>query len=92
MNDEHVKLLNLANDKLGKEFQVMLALEEMAELAKELIKNINRKENNIQKIIEEIGDVCILLEQLKIVYNISEQELSNVVDKKMERLRSRIGK
>ena len=92
MNDEYVKLLNLANDKLGKEFQVMLALEEMAELAKELIKNINRKENNIQKIIEEIGDVCILLEQLKIVYNISEQELSNVVDKKMERLRSRIGK
>jgi len=92
MKDEHLNLLNLANEKLGKEFQVMLALEEMTELSKELIKNINRKENNNQEIIEEIVDVYIMLEQLKIVYNISEQEFMKVMDIKLGRVKKRIDK
>ena len=92
MKEEYIKLLHIANEKLGKNFQVMLALEEMSELSKELLKNINRNENNDNKIIEEMGDMYILLEQLKVVYNISEQEILNIIDKKMVRLNDRISK
>ena len=90
MNKEQISILNSACDKWGKNTQVMLALEEMAELSKELLKNINRKENNEIQIKEEIGDVYIMLEELKIIYNISHFEILEVITKKVERLKKRL--
>ena len=57
----------------GKEPQMMQVIEEMSELIKEILKNINRKKDNINELIEETADVEIMLEQLKICYNISNQ-------------------
>lgn len=57
----------------GKEPQLLQVIEEMSELTKEILKNINRKKENIDEIIEETADVEIMLEQLKCCYNIKQQ-------------------
>jgi NTP pyrophosphatase (non-canonical NTP hydrolase) len=70
----------------------MMALEEMTELSMELLKNINRKKSNESEIKDEIADVYIMLEQLKIMYDISEQELIELMENKLERLKRRFNK
>lgn len=57
-----------ATDTYGKHSQLIIAMEEMAELTKELSKNI-RGEKNITAISEEIADVEIMLEQLKVIFS-----------------------
>lgn len=52
----------------GETSRLILAIEEMSELTKELSKHI-RGRNNISAICEEMADVEIMLEQLKIVFN-----------------------
>jgi len=47
----------------GKELQVIMGIEEMAELTKELSKEMRGKGRR-NKLIEEIADVFIMLEQL----------------------------
>jgi len=66
----------------GKNAQMMQVIEEMSELTKELLKNVNRGKDNIPEIIEETADVEIMLEQLKCCYQISQQ----VKDYKAEKL------
>ena len=54
----------------GEQPQMLMVVEEMSELMKEILKNISRKKDNIDAIIEETADVEIMLEQLKENYNI----------------------
>ena len=54
----------------GETAQMLMVIEEMSELTKEILKNINRHKDNISEIIEETADVEIMLEQLKICYDI----------------------
>lgn len=53
--------------KCGKEHQLVLCMEEMAELTKELSKNM-RGFKNTTNISEEMADVEIMLEQLRVIY------------------------
>ena len=57
----------------GKEPQMLQVIEEMSELTKEILKNVNRKKDNIDELIEETADVEIMLEQLKANYGIEEK-------------------
>lgn len=57
----------------GKNPQMLQVIEEMSELAKEILKNVNRGKENVAEIIEETADVEIMLEQLKVCYGITEQ-------------------
>ena len=57
----------------GKEPQMLQVIEEMSELTKEILKNVNRKKDNIAELIEETADVEIMLEQLKENYKIAEK-------------------
>ncbi|MBQ8870009.1 MAG: hypothetical protein IJ019_01375 [Alphaproteobacteria bacterium] len=57
----------------GKEPQMLQVIEEMSELIKEILKNINRKKDNLAEIIEETADVEIMLNQLKSCYDIEKQ-------------------
>lgn len=70
MKQEDCVLLHKAVEKWGKQAQLLMVLEEMSELQKEILKNINRDKDNINEIIEETADVEIMLEQLKYIYNI----------------------
>lgn len=57
----------------GKEAQMLQVIEEMSELTKEILKNVNRKKDNLAELIEETADVEIMLEQLKCCYGIKRQ-------------------
>lgn len=50
----------------GKQSQLVMAMEEMSELTKELSKNL-RGADNFKALAEEIADVEIMLEQLKVI-------------------------
>lgn len=66
----------------GKNPQMLQVIEEMSELIKEILKNVNRGKDNVSEIIEETADVEIMLEQLKCCYNINTQ----VADYKKQKL------
>lgn len=66
-------ILQRALKTWGETPQMLMVVEEMAELTKEILKNINRRKNNLAEIIEETADVEIMLEQLKANYNIAEK-------------------
>lgn len=74
----------MAIEMYGKEHQTMIAIEEMSELTKEISKEY-RGEENIDKITEEIADVYICLEQLQMIYEIEDEDLDEMIQKKMER-------
>ena len=68
----------------GKEPQMLQVIEEMSELIKEILKNVNRKKDNVDEIIEDTADVEIMLGQLKCCYKIEKQ----VADYKAEKLKT----
>lgn len=86
------ELMQRAIDRWGKEAQLLMVLEEMSELQKEILKNINRGKDNVDSIIDETADVEIMLHQLKYIYNISEAVKQRIpiklkkVEKRLEEL------
>ncbi len=74
-------ILKRALKTWGEKAQMLMVVEEMSELMKEILKNINRKKNNISEIIEETADVEIMLEQLKENYQIEEKVAAYKADK-----------
>lgn len=74
----------------GGKTQILVAVEEMSELQKELLKNINRGEDNINHILEEMADVYITLRQLMMIYRFNIDDLNNVASEKQNRLRGRL--
>lgn len=85
------KVYEAALKKWSKEAQIIVAIEEMSELTKELCKNINRGESNIEKIQEELADVLIMVEQLKIIYDPHNVEVNSYKAQKLLRLAVRLG-
>lgn len=58
----------------GRDNQMVVAIEEMAELSKELCK-IARGNNNPNCVKEEMIDVYVMMRQLMIIFNVTETEL-----------------
>lgn len=73
----------------GESLQKQVAIEEMAELTKEICKDFRGKGNR-EHILEEIVDVSIMLEQLQIMYDISTSEMLEAVESKVKRLEERL--
>lgn len=73
----------------GSLVQEVVAMEEMAELTKEISKMI-RGESNRSHIVEEMADVRIMLEQLMLILGISEEEIAKEMDFKAARLNGRM--
>lgn len=74
--------------KWGAQAQVMMVYEEMAELQKELCKNWRGKDN-IEQIADEVADVEIMLDQLKMIYEIEDKVREHRAFK-VARLRQRL--
>ena len=73
----------------GHDAQKKMALEEMSELQKEICKNWRGKDN-YDEIAEEIADVEIMLDQLKMIYGISERQVLKFRNDKVIRLKERL--
>lgn len=76
-------------DTYGKQ-QVIVAIEELSELQKELCKSL-RSNYNYGNIVEEIADVEIMLEQMKIYFEINENEIEEMKEIKIKRTKERLG-
>lgn len=83
-------------DKFGEDSQIDVAVEEMSELIKELIKYKRSKIHFREKqsasrehVVEEIGDVMFMMEYLKQIFDITETEIHQTVVQKALRTRER---
>ena len=81
--------LEKAIETYGADLQKQVAIEEMAELTKEICKDFRGKGNR-EHILEEIADVKIMLSQLLIMYDIKVWELNDVIVSKLTRLEERL--
>lgn len=77
-------------DAWGEDAQIMMAVEEMSELTKELCKYLRYKgwnENSVDavrpNIHEEVADVLNCVEQLELIFD--EKEISRIREEKIER-------
>ena len=78
-----------AIDRYGHKHQMIVAIEEMSELTKELTKTL-RGEQRREAVIEELADVLICLLQVAQMFNISNKELNHMIAAKAERLDRRM--
>lgn len=82
--------------KFGEDSQIDVAIEEMSELIKELIKykrsKIHFRERQAasrEHVVEEIGDVIFMIEYLKYIFSISDMDIQLIVSQKAKRTRER---
>ena len=66
-----------------------MVIEEMSELTKEICK-IKRGKGNYMNLVEEIADVEIMLEQLKMICQIRTNDIHGMKYQKLERLKELI--
>ena len=71
------------------EAQIYMLFEEMAELQKAICKN-HRGVDNRDNIIEEIADTLIMLKQMERFFRITEKEVSDAIQYKLDRLEKKI--
>ena len=82
------EVLQRALDTYGSSMQIGVMMEEMSELQKELCKNL-RGRGSIEHIAEEIADVEIMLEQMKMLF-LCADDVRDVRRRKVERLKVRL--
>lgn len=80
-----------AIDLYGEKAQKLVAIEEMSELTKEICKDF-RGQLNREHLIEELADVTITIDQLMMMYEISEEKIVSMCIRKMNRLKERLEK
>ena len=80
-----------AIDLYGEKAQKLMAIEEMSELTKEICKDFREKPNR-ENLIEEMADVLIMLDQMLLMYKISGDEIQQMRERKIERLKGRMDK
>lgn len=90
LSERYIKIIIDIINHYKKEDQVLQAVEEMSELTKELIKNINRNKENEAEIILEIADVQIMLMQLIEIYKIDGNKLLGAMEYKLLRQKERM--
>jgi len=81
-------LAKIAVDHYGTASQLDVAQEELAELVVAISHYRRGRDENRKRIIEEIADVVIVVQQLRLVFG--KQEVDDVVQQKLRRLKTRI--
>lgn len=70
---------------LGYKNQLAVSIEELLELGKELTKGLRDKPNKM-KVTEELADVLICIDEIKIMYGIRDEEIKIFRNFKIKRL------
>ena len=84
--------LEKAIKKYGVEKQLLVCMEEPAELIQAISKVERYPEDStrMQDLIEEMADVTICLEYLKLIYNIRQEEIDGWINRKVKRISKKI--
>lgn len=88
INNKYYQVLLEAVKQYGEESQLMMAVEEMSELTKEISKHYRGMQNR-DALAEEMADVYIMLGQMLIMFY-NEDEVKEWIDKKVQRLKRRL--
>ena len=83
--EERDKVYADALDTFGPGLQLVVALEELSEVAKEICKHMRRKGSTLH-LAEEVADATIMLEQVRQIFGIND-EVCKFMDEKVLRLR-----
>ncbi|MBQ7906801.1 MAG: hypothetical protein IJ309_02375 [Clostridia bacterium] len=89
MDQKNNSTIRKAIETYGAEAQLWVAIEEFAELTQAICK-FNERRGSIEAIVDEMADCYIMLEQLRIMYGLEGATISNVIDKKIKRLETRL--
>ena len=71
--------------------QVVVAIEELSELQKELCKHLRGKLDGCN-LVEEIADVQIMLEQMIMLFGIEQSAIDFIINQKLQRTEERLVK
>lgn len=82
---EKKEIYKEALSQWGENAQMVMAIEEMSELTKELAVRVNMRDYKYGNIIEEISDVEIMLEQLKEIFDCV-KDVAYMKEEKLHRL------
>jgi len=85
MTQKELELFINVITTLGQKNQHAVAIEELQELGKELTKVLRDKPSRM-KIAEELADVLICIDQIKLMHGISDNEIKIFRDYKIKRL------
>lgn len=86
--DQRAEIYDAARQKFGDDAQLILAMEELSELQKEICKRFRGKDNEFQ-LADEIADATIMLEQLRRIPGLNELVCKRM-DIKVMRLADRV--
>lgn len=90
ITDENTILVKVLSH-YGSDAQIDICIEEMSELTKALIKNRRYHTVQTQKdIVEELTDVLICTEYIKQIFGISQNDIDEVRQYKIDRINRRI--
>ena len=87
--EERKEIYEKARRTWGTQAQIMMAIEEMSELTKELCKYFRGRHNG-EEIVDELADVTIMVEQLRLIFGVNDA-VCDQMDVKMLRLKKRLG-
>lgn len=86
--EERVKLYRELVEQNGKEHQMIVTIEEMSELIKELTKLLRSDSYSSRKnICDEIADARICLEQIEEFFDPEHKAVESIIDYKLNRLK-----
>ncbi len=89
MKNNYIQILTETIDTFGHRMQTMVAIEEMSELTKELVKHMRGRDNR-DAIAEEIADVEIMLCQLRLMHGIKTTDIDALIAGKINRLKNKL--
>jgi len=87
MEDNQKELCHQIAAHYGLMHQSLKAVEEMSELSVELVKYANNEKGDIDRILEELADVCIMTEQLRFLMGLN---IDGIISRKIKRQLKRI--
>lgn len=93
MNENQKSKCKLIAEHYGKAKQRMQAVQELSELILVISRRADQKENRqayIESLIDEIADSKIMIEQIKSLYQISDFDIRQRIDFKLNRQLERI--
>lgn len=92
MKSIHLQILNKALNHYGVEKQLLVCMEEPAELIQAISKaeRYPNDEKRTDELIEEISDVLICIEYLKMIYDIDQSNVEMWINRKLKRISKRM--
>ncbi len=89
INKEQRKIIQKMLDKY-QDTQMIIAVEELSELQKEVCKKLrNHNNNSNDNIEEEVADVLIIIAQIIDYYELNTENIEKTIDQKLQRTKER---